>query len=289
MSVVDLDIMSKRGERRKYLPLEIRMRIYDDVLRLHEKELSNSQIQKRIYEKYGKQISLSRIGDWINGKYNPLRKVNKFDGKPSPELEYINGAMLSDGFKYFDNGKYILCLSVKDKEFAEEFGRCLSKVLGKKESYKPYWDKSLKTWVVKECSIQLYKFLDKPLEELKPYIEHCKDCVASFLRALFDAEGCIYVKIKEGKRQRILMLYNTNKELLTYVQYLLKKYFDIDTTGPHLAKRKGSIMYFPNGKIAKTNEDCYYIYIRANSLLNFYEYIGFTLKRKQRTLIKAIK
>ena len=263
--------------------------MYDDVIKLRKQGLKYKEIQRRIYEKYGKQISIRNIYSWINGKHNPLRRINKFNGKASPELEYVVGTMFSDGFKYFNNGKHILCLSVKDKEFAEEFGRCLSKVLGKKESYKPYWDKSLKTWVVKECSIQLYKFLDKPLEELKPYIEHCKDCVSAFLRALFDAEGCIYVKIKEGKRQRILMLYNTNKELLTYVQYLLKKYFDIDTTGPHLAKRKGSIMYFPNGKIAKTNENCYYIYIRANSLLNFYEYIGFTIKRKQRTLIKAIK
>jgi intein-encoded DNA endonuclease-like protein len=280
MSVVSIDIMSKRGERRKYLPLEIRMRIYDDVLRLHEKELSNSQIQKRIYEKYGKQISLSRIGDWINGKYDPLRKVNKFDGKPSPELEYINGVMFSDGFKYFDNGKYILCLSVKDKEFAEEFGRCLAKVLGKKEPYKPFWNKNRRQWIVAVCSVQLFKFLDRPLEELKPYIEYSKETVASFLRALFDAEGSIY--------KRKLCLYNTDKELLSYVQYLLKKFFNIDST-IHLAIKKGSINHFPNGKVYKANQDEYYLYIHARSLLNFYEHIGFTIKRKQQRLIEVIQ
>jgi len=131
--------------------------------------------------------------------------------------------------------------------------------------------------------------LDKPLEELKPYIEHCKDCVASFLRALFDGDGCIYVKFIRGGGRRILRLLNTNKELLIYTQYLLKKYFGIKTTGPHLKTRKGSIRHLPNGKIAKANEDYYYIYIRAKNLLNFYKYIGFTIKRKQQTLIKAIK
>jgi hypothetical protein len=39
MSVVGIDIISKRGERRKYLPLEIRAKMYEDVLRLHREGL----------------------------------------------------------------------------------------------------------------------------------------------------------------------------------------------------------------------------------------------------------
>ena len=69
----------------------------------------------------------------------------------------------------------------------------------------------------------------------------------------------------------------------------LKKYFNINSTGPYLATRKGSIRHFPNGITSKTTEDCYYIYIRADSLPSFYKYIGFTIKRKQQRLIKAIK
>jgi intein-encoded DNA endonuclease-like protein len=288
MGVVGLDIISKRGERRKYLPLEIRMKMYDDVLRLHKEGLSYSQIQKRLCEKYEEQISLSRISDWINGKHNPFGKVNKFDEKPSLKLSYVVGVIFSDGYKYFDNIHHLIRLVVKDKEFAEEFGKCLAKILGRKKPYKPFWDKDLKLWTVIGCSIQLYKFLDKPLEELKTYIEYSKETVVSFLRALFDGDGSIYVRIRGG-RKRILWLYNTNKEILIYVQYLLKKYFDIDATGPHLATRKGSIRYFPNGITTKTTEDYYYIYIRANSLVNFYKYIGFTIKRKQQRLIIAIK
>jgi len=38
------------------------------------------------------------------------------------------------------------------------------------------------------------------------------------------------------------------------------------------------------GKQYKTNEDCYYIYIGAESLLKFYRYVGFTIQRKQKRL-----
>ena len=87
----------------------------------------------------------------------------------------------------------------------------------------------------------------------------------------------------------MLRLYNTNKELLIYAKYLLKKYFDIDSTGPYLKTKSGEIVCFPNGIISEANKDGYYIYIRARSLLNFYKHIGFTIKRKQQRLIKAIK
>jgi hypothetical protein len=68
MSVVGIDIISKRGERRKYLPLEIRMKMYEDVIELRKQGLKCKEIQKIIYEEYGEQISLPLIRYWINGK-----------------------------------------------------------------------------------------------------------------------------------------------------------------------------------------------------------------------------
>jgi len=97
----------------------------------------------------------------------------------------------------------------KEKEVAEEFGRCLAKVVGRKKPYKPYWDKKLKQWVIEGGNEQLYDFLNRPLEELKPYIEYSKETVASFLRGVFDRSGDVNEK--------------------GVVLYLLKKYFDIDT------------------------------------------------------------
>ncbi|MEM2179091.1 MAG: hypothetical protein QW272_09765 [Candidatus Methanomethylicaceae archaeon] len=108
----------------------------------------------------------------------------------------------------------------KEKEVAEEFGRCLAKVVGRKKPYKPYWDKKLKQWVIEGGNEQLYDFLNRPLEELKPYIEYSKETVASFLRGVFDRSGDV--------NEKGIVLYGS-KELLEYVRYLLKKYFDIDT------------------------------------------------------------
>ena len=47
--------MNKKG---KYLPLEMRMQMCDNVLELRKQGLTYIEIQKIIYENYGKQISL---------------------------------------------------------------------------------------------------------------------------------------------------------------------------------------------------------------------------------------
>jgi intein-encoded DNA endonuclease-like protein len=288
MSVVGVGIINKRGERRRCLPLEIRTKVYNDVIKLGKQGLTYKEIQEKLFEKYKVQLCMKNIYNWINGKHHPFGNVSNFDGNPSPELGYVIGAMLGDGCLYFDGGNYLLWLRVNDKEYAEEFGRCLAKILGKKKPYKPFWNKNRKQWIVVVCAVQLFKLLDRPLEELKPYIEYSKETVASFLRALFDAEGSIYVKIKGDEKERQLCLYNTDEKLLSYIQRLLKGYFDIDST-LYLIIKKGSIKHFPNGKIAKTTKNYYLLYIHARSLLNFYKHIGFTIKRKQQTLIKAIK
>ncbi|MEM2260800.1 MAG: LAGLIDADG family homing endonuclease [Candidatus Methanomethylicaceae archaeon] len=286
MSVVSMSI-SKRGERRRYLPLEIRLQMYNDVIKLRKQGLIYKEIQRRIYEKYGEQTSITQISFWINKKHKPFRKINKFDGKPSRELSYIIGVILGDGCKSFTGKNYYLILEAKDKEFPKEFGKCLAKVLNRKEPYKPFWNKHEKRWRVVGFSILLYKFLDKPFEKLKPYIEYSKETVSAFLQAMFDGEGCIHVNKKRYRRE--LTLHNTNKELLNYVKYLLKKYFDINTTGPHLGEKKGKLRRFPDGRITKSSKDCYYIYVCTRSLLNYYKFIGFRIKRKQKRLIEAIK
>ena len=58
---------------------------------------------------------------------------------------------------------------------------------------------------------------------LKRHVEHCYQCSASFLRALFDAEGTI-------ARNRI-SIYNRNLSLLLYIGQLLYK-FGIETRNP---------------------------------------------------------
>lgn len=268
--------------KRHYLPLKQRIVAYNEALRLRRKGLSYRQILDAIYNMKGLRIPMTTIAKWIRGRHRPLGRVNQFSGEPSPELSYVIGTLLSDGDRCLDGYNHRLGLQVTDRDFAEAFGQCLTKVLGKEEPYAPYWSQSQQRWIVRVCSILLYTFLDRPLQELKPYIEHCPDCVAAFLRAFFDGEGCI------SKRE--LKVYNTNRELLLYIQSLLRQYFGIETTGPHRSAKAGYRFRDPrNGKTYESRKPCYYMYVPVRWLRKFQCQIDFTINWKKRRLIDAIR
>jgi intein-encoded DNA endonuclease-like protein len=129
-------------------------------------------------------------------------------------------------------------------------------------------------------SFLLHKFLLQGLEELKPFVEHDTKCVSAFLRGFFDSEGCV------GQLGG-LTASNTEVELLRYVQLLLSKYFDIEATGPHPGKKKGTVIT-RRGKSFLRNADCYYVYVRKSSLGIFYREIGLTIERKRSRLEETL-
>lgn len=225
-------------------------------------------------------LNTSLIGCWIRGTKSPLRKLNKFHTKPSPELAYVVGVKAGDGYSSKRANTCVFGLNVVDYEFAEKTGRLLARLLGRREPYRPRWDTNERRWCVRGYSILLYRFLQQPLEKLKPYIEHCKHCVAAFLRAFFDGEGSI--------KARTLVAYNADKELLLYIKQLLVGYFAIETTGPFKIAKAGQRFRSPsNGKTYRRNRTQYYLYIRAKSLPQFQRYVGFSIGRKQRRLMRA--
>jgi intein-encoded DNA endonuclease-like protein len=274
-----------KTKRRKIPPRELRIEMYNDVHKLRKRGLSHIKIRKEIHRRYKVWIALSTISFWLrgmhspyNGRYIPLPELLK----PSEDLANVIGTVLGDGYTCTTNETnkhYVIGLSAKDKEFVEDFGRRLGNVLGRKP-IKPIFKKNEGKYVAKASSKTLYELLKKPvdLKRIKPYVEHCPKCVAAFLRGFFDSEGCVH---KAG----YIYLFNTNYEVLVYIQKLLWKYFRIEATGPWPQEQKGTIKYNPRtGKQFKTNEDCYYIYIRAKDLPKFYRYIGFTIQRKQKRL-----
>lgn len=233
------------------------------MLQLRGEGLSWNAIIETIHRYHGIRLYSPNIRDWVHGIRGPLGNVNKFDAGPSLELAYIIGVKAGDGYLYKHEYDYLFGLNTIDYEFAAETGRCLAILLGRKEPYKPWWDRSGRRWRVLCGSTLLYSFLQQPWQKLRPYIEHCRDCVAAFLRAFFDGEGSV--------EPRHLKVYNTNFELLRYIRFLLQQYFGIETTGPSRAK------------------DCYYVYVRAPGLPLFHRYIDFTIKRKQRRLVESIQ
>jgi intein-encoded DNA endonuclease-like protein len=219
-----------------------------------------------------------------NGRYIPSIEFLE----PSEELAYVIGVKLGDGYtrrnrravKGYNTVR--IGLEVKDREFAEEFGRCLVKVL-ERRPIKPRYRNDTGKYVVESRSQTLYELLKRPvdLDGLEKYIEHCEKCTAAFLRGFSDSEGCV-------NKNGYITISNTDYELLEYVKDLLQR-LGIETTGPRPTRsRQGTVARFHNGSY-KRRKDGYYIYIRADSNINFYKNIGFTIKRKQRRLGNYVK
>ncbi len=271
-----------KTKRKKILPRELRIKMYNDVHKLRKRGLSYTEIREEIHRRYGVWISMSTISYWLRGVRSPYngRRIPSLELlKPSEDLANVIGVVLGDGYPVERKHGYIIGLEAKDKEFVEDFGRRLGKILGR-EPYKPWINARTGGYRIEITSKTLYELLRKPVDfkRIKKHVEHCPKCTAAFLRGLFDSEGCI------GKDGRYIKLYNTNYEVLVYAQRLLKR-FGIEATGPWPNTQKGATIYNPStGKQYKANEDCYYIYIGAESLPKFYRYVGFTIRRKQKRL-----
>jgi intein-encoded DNA endonuclease-like protein len=271
-----------KTKRKKIPPRGLRIKMYNDVLKLRKRGLSHKKIRREIYRKYGVWIGRSTISRWLRGvctPYNGRHIPSPELLKPSEDLGYVIGVRIGDGYirETSDGYGYIIGLGAKDKEFVEKFGICLCNVLGRRP-IRPY--KCADRYFIDVKSKTLGELLRKPidLKRIKPYVEHCPKCVVAFLRGLFDSEACI-------SERGYIRLYNTNYEVLVYAQKLLWKYFGIESTGPRPHTQKGKTIYDPRrGKQYKTKKDCYYIHIRAKSLPKFYRFIGFTIRRKQKRL-----
>jgi intein-encoded DNA endonuclease-like protein len=276
----------------RYLPRELRIKLYDDVVALRRGGLTYKEIIGEVWRRYGVRLSKSHISYWLRGVHSPYngRLIPSLELlKPSEELAYVIGVKVGDGYTYRRRrtikgyNPVWIGLKARDREFVEELGRCLAKILGRRQ-IRPRYVKSSGRYVVEAKSKTLYELLKKPvdLERLKKYIEHCDRCVAAFIRGFADSEGSVD---KNGN----IIIYNTDLRLLTYIMDLLRR-FNIESTGPRIRVRRGTIFYDPRtGKKYSHNKDVYVIYIRASSNTNFYRYVGFTIRRKQIRLESYIK
>ena len=275
---LDRGLLPVRNEVRvrKYLPLEFRMRLRSSVLELTKLSLGYRQIQAALFDSTHTWLSKGSISEWVHGIHDPSGGTNKFHTDPSPELAYVIGVIAGDGNLNVHGYNYEMLLSVTDYDFAEEFSRCLAKILGKSNLYKVRWSEKRKRWIVQGSSIILQRFLSKPWQHLKNHIEHSSRCRFSFLRALFDGEGSI--------TGRNLTISNTDLSLLLYVRKLLAK-SGISTRIPRVTHRAGSILKDPStGRTYKRRKDCYVMRVSPTDLLRFARKIGFSIERKKRVL-----
>src|SRR6267143_3659314 len=261
---------------REYLPLEVRVRLRSRVLELAKLSMSYQQIQTEIFDSTHIRLSKGSISGWVRGIHNPSGGKNTFHAVASPELAYVIGVIAGDENLSVHGYNYEMLLSVTDYDFAEEFSRCLAKILGKSHLYKVRWSEKRKRWIVQGSSILLHRFLSKPWQHLKNHIEHSSQCRFSFLRALFDGEGSI--------TGRNLTITNTALSLLLYVRNLLAK-SGISTSMPRVTHRAGSVLKDPHtGRTYKRRKDCYVMRVSPMDLRRFARKIGFSIKRKRMVL-----
>jgi DNA endonuclease len=261
---------------RNYLPLDTRMQLYGRVRELSGLGLSYRRIQDAILTGHQVRLAKSTISVWVNGLHNPTGRLNWFRPNPTPALAYVIGVILGDGNLNIHGHNAEMILAVTDHDFAEEFSKCLSRVLHRERPYKIRWSEVKNRWVVQGSSILLYKFLNSDWRSFKQWIEHCNVCEAAFVRALYDGEGCM-----SGNS---LTIYNTGRGLLIYIQSLLAK-LNIEVLPLRLSTRTGTTITDPGtGRTYVRKRDCFSFGVRARSLARFQEFIGFTINRKQSRL-----
>jgi len=191
-----------------------------------------------------------------------------FELKPSPHLSYVIGAIFGDGTVRLrkrnknsggSHPQYRIVLSVKDKDFIDEFNRRITKVVGRKQLYSIQFHGGRYHLV---CSS---KILFEPLngynlERVKPFVDKYP---REFIRGFADAEGSVhYVPQQHARSIRIT---NSNKELLEYIQNLLAKHFSIKSKiyGPYKGRNALDLIIFG-----------------LENIKRFYEQIGFSIGRK---------
>jgi intein-encoded DNA endonuclease-like protein len=255
--------------------------MFERVLWLRGQSYLCREIIEEIQDQFGVRLAKETISYWVRGISSPLNSGHLFNPKPIPELAYVIGVETGDAYlnEKRNNYQYRIILRAVDVDFVEAFNQAVAKVLGC-SPHKLWKGKNVRETVVEFGSYLLHKFLSQPLGQLKVFIEHCEDCAAAFLRGFFDSEGSV-------DTNGHVTASNTDTILLRYVQYLLKIFFHIEATGPHLGKRKGTILT-RRGKSYVRRSDCFSIYVRTSFLKAFDQEIGLTIGRKKVRLENAL-
>jgi len=241
------------------LPYDKRQELYEDALRLRvERGWGCRRVSKAL------NLSIGTVSAWLYGGHAPLTRMNVIDKRPSPELSYVLGVIDGDGWFYKIKEKYLrynIGLGATDKEFIDEFNRCLSIVL--KRSISPIRVGQItkggkKYYCVQMTSRDLYNFLNQDIEELGSYIEAFP---TNYLRGLYDSDG----DVGTNKHNKCVRLGSINRDKLQYARFLLSQ------LGIHSHIN-------PEGK--------YYRLVigRISDIKKFRRYIGFTIERKQKSL-----
>ena len=241
------------------MALQHREETYEEALRLRREGYTLRQISEHL------KVPLGTIHSWIYYDVKPWAVTPSYE--PSPELAYVVGALSSDG-SLFSKGRYHrISLYSKDLDFIREFERCIRLLTGRKAPLPIYRrkDGSFVTW----CSSK--RFIKWWIEEEEERLRAVEKYPASFLRGFADGEGSV------SKRLYRISISNTNYDLVE----LCRKALDSLGIRYHVHYRKQKN---PRWKPLWT------IYTAdIPSLIKWYCFVGFTIKRKREALERLVK
>jgi len=191
-------------------------------------------------------------------------------------LAYLVGATWGDGnLSYNKQGRYWrITLRATDREFVDEYERCLSVLLGRRYRVRIYrFAKSPEhtdQWRVDAQSRILYDYLSQGPESIRLLLDAYP---TDYLRGFFDAEGSAYERKWDGRSYWGIRVVNTSANLILLAHQLLLR---LGIEGKiYVDERKSA----PNLKWL-------YIWIcqKRDQVRRYRDLIGFSIPRKVATL-----
>ncbi|MBU3896882.1 MAG: hypothetical protein KJ697_03030 [Nanoarchaeota archaeon] len=192
----------------------------------------------------------------------------EIDVRREDDIGYTLGVIAGDGFigKNTETTRMIM-LSVKDKEFCDNFSNSLFNICGRKykvSRVNNYRYRQGYCWVTRCCIRQVVNFFEN--YDIYQLSENTDKIKLGFLRGMFDAEGCSFCKLypKRGGYSRTVAVFNKNKKLLNLCQELLNS-FEIKTR-----------------KFSKDKDGVYALHLSLSkeNLTKFRDLINFSIPRK---------
>ncbi|WP_168188377.1 LAGLIDADG family homing endonuclease [Thermococcus indicus] len=270
--------------RIKDLDIDELHEIVERVKALRSEGHSYGRIVGMISDEYNLKLSKATVIRWCKGTHSPFNKIRAIHSDPSPELSYVIGVYLGDGSVHRkSNGRYLIKLKVIDREFAEAFANALEK-LGIRATVGFERDSTrVDRFYVEGSNKTMFQLLSGPWERL---FSLAGEYPAQFLKGFFDSEG--FPVISAGRTFTVqVAAVNSDLVVLGFIRKLLET-LGISSKISKLYSKGHRVVI--RGEEYSSNVDMFILWIsRFGDVMRFAKEIGFTARRKEAKLRRAIE